>query len=226
MILTESPVACFEWPDDMAAYSRPLPGYLYAEEPDEIGMYRVVGMVPIPEPAEDPEDPTGLYRLRDASGGLLYVGISSNPGIRWEQHAADKPWWPEVVDKSVNWFRTRQEAEAAEVAAIKTEFPRNNATHAASPGFASKSWTAARIDRSKGAPSFARQVAALIEEEVRSGHLLPGDRLLTTPEIAAHLRTSTTVVGKAMKILRNTHIVESRPGAGIFVRSARRTRRS
>ncbi|GAA2929604.1 GIY-YIG nuclease family protein [Streptomyces enissocaesilis] len=73
--------------------------------------------------------PTALYRLRDQSGTLLYVGITNNLGWRWKTHAADKEWWPEVVTRSIEWFPTRSHALAAEAAAIRAEQPLHNIQH-------------------------------------------------------------------------------------------------
>ena len=74
---------------------------------------------------EWPTAPAALYRLYSASGDLLYIGISGNPPQRWLQHAADKPWWPEVdvANSSTEWFSTRDEALAMEALAIKSERP-------------------------------------------------------------------------------------------------------
>ena len=66
---------------------------------------------------------TGLYRLYDATGRLLYVGITHDPKARWRLHAVDKPWWHEVARKEVTWFDTRTEAGIAELRAIETEGP-------------------------------------------------------------------------------------------------------
>lgn len=71
-------------------------------------------------------DPTALYRLLDAGGTLLYVGITFNPQARWRQHAKDKPWWSQVAEKKVEWFMARDEAEQAEARAIQGEWPRHN----------------------------------------------------------------------------------------------------
>lgn len=73
--------------------------------------------------------PTALYRLRDQEGWLLYVGITDNPERRWKDHAKDKPWWPEVADRSIDWLPSRAHAIAAEAAAIRTERPRHNVHH-------------------------------------------------------------------------------------------------
>lgn len=64
---------------------------------------------------------TVLYRLRDAFGRLLYIGITARPEQRWKAHAATKSWWSEVSTKDLEWYSTREEAEAAESAAIRSE---------------------------------------------------------------------------------------------------------
>lgn len=79
---------------------------------------------------------TTLYRLYDADTDLLYVGISGNPGRRFDQHAkgpTGKRWWSEVATGTMEHFATREEAAAAEVAAIQGECPRYNIAHATRP---------------------------------------------------------------------------------------------
>jgi antitoxin (DNA-binding transcriptional repressor) of toxin-antitoxin stability system/predicted GIY-YIG superfamily endonuclease len=73
--------------------------------------------------------PTALYRLYDESGALLYIGISNDPDRRFEQHAYDKPWWPRVASRVVEWLPDRTAAEQAEIAAIRKESPQLNGTH-------------------------------------------------------------------------------------------------
>lgn len=72
------------------------------------------------------ETPTALYRLFDAEGTLLYIGISGNLKTRFAKHAVHKPWWPEVARKTVEWHLTRTDAAEAEDKAIKTEKPKHN----------------------------------------------------------------------------------------------------
>ncbi|GFE20075.1 GIY-YIG nuclease family protein [Streptomyces nigrescens] len=72
---------------------------------------------------------TAVYRLRDQTGRLLYVGISDDPLRRWPEHAKDKPWWPEVANFSTEWLASRPEALAAEASAIKLEKPLYNVVH-------------------------------------------------------------------------------------------------
>lgn len=64
------------------------------------------------------KESTTLYRLYDADGGLLYIGIAGNPGRRFEQHAGDKPWWGQVARTELAHYPTRAEALDAERAAI------------------------------------------------------------------------------------------------------------
>lgn len=70
--------------------------------------------------------PTTLYRLRDAADTLLYVGIAGNPGRRFEQHRADKPWWGNVTHIALEHHPTREAALEAETVAIRTENPLHN----------------------------------------------------------------------------------------------------
>jgi predicted GIY-YIG superfamily endonuclease len=74
-------------------------------------------------------DRTALYRLYDADGHLLYVGVTGDPATRWHGHAHDKGWWPQVALRQVEWKATREEALAAEKEAIYTERPKYNVNH-------------------------------------------------------------------------------------------------
>jgi predicted GIY-YIG superfamily endonuclease len=140
------PVQMYEDPEDpIVSFSSPIAGWLYERHP-EIPNYWVAVRK---EPAQDkqPENTstsrkrrpkakagddslrTALYRLRNADGELLYVGISSKPPQRWGQHASDKEWWPEVATLSIEWFDSRAEALAMEAKAIRIEQPRHNIQH-------------------------------------------------------------------------------------------------
>lgn len=72
------------------------------------------------------ELPTALYRLYDADGQLLYVGISADLRGRFSQHASTKPWWGEVGRKTVTWQESRAAALAAEAESIAAERPKYN----------------------------------------------------------------------------------------------------
>lgn len=78
----------------------------------------------------EPARATCLYRLFDADDVLLYVGISKSGLMRLGQHLTEKPWASDVARTTIEWFTSRSEAAAAEVAAIVTEKPRHNVMHA------------------------------------------------------------------------------------------------
>lgn len=70
--------------------------------------------------------PQALYRFYDAAGALLYIGVSLNPGRRFQQHAGEKTWWHEVSRIEIESFPDRAAVLAAEAAAIRGERPRHN----------------------------------------------------------------------------------------------------
>lgn len=74
---------------------------------------------------------TALYRIWGDADVLLYIGISKRFGARWKEHARDQPWWDEMRRISADeWHDSREEAKAAETAAIKAEQPRFNIAEA------------------------------------------------------------------------------------------------
>ena len=72
-----------------------------------------------------------LYRFYDESGQLLYVGITDSPRSRWSDHKKTKAdtWWPQFRVVHTEWYPDRAAAEAAEIRAIRTEWPLHNGTH-------------------------------------------------------------------------------------------------
>lgn len=68
---------------------------------------------------------TSLYRMYNAKGALLYVGITCTPK-RFGDHRRTQRWWRYVRRVDVEHFKTREEARAAEVEAIRVESPRHN----------------------------------------------------------------------------------------------------
>ena len=113
---------------------------------------------------------TALYRLFDAEGDLLYVGISGYPTLRLQQHAGDKPWWNEVASHTIEWLTDRPTAEAAEVAAIRAEKPRYNAQppRQKAPKLVRTSVSGKRFGRPRFVPTEAQarllaQLEALVE---------------------------------------------------------------
>ena len=72
---------------------------------------------------------TALYRIRGEGDALLYIGITCNLAMRWNGHQRKQPWWDELRSLTVDWYDSRDEAEAAEEAAIKAERPKYNKTY-------------------------------------------------------------------------------------------------
>ena len=74
----------------------------------------------------DPQGRTAFYRLYDRDNVLIYAGISNLPHLRWDWHAENQPWWPDVVTREIEWHDTRAEAEVAEARCISAARPRHN----------------------------------------------------------------------------------------------------
>ena len=66
-----------------------------------------------------------VYQAFNQAGRLLYVGLSRHWPRRWNAHAVDKFWWPEVATLQIVWLK---EFEAAwyEGWLIRTQHPRYN----------------------------------------------------------------------------------------------------
>lgn len=101
------------------------PGIWYGHwDSDDIERVRVVEWGAPLTPA-----PVAVYRLRNQSKRLLYVGITDDLDSRWASHAATKAWWPNVAIRSVEWYANRAHALAAEAQAIRAEKPLYNIQH-------------------------------------------------------------------------------------------------
>lgn len=88
------------------------------------------GQMPYSMHVTEGGEATALYRHYDATGQLLYVGISNDYARRTDEHAASKPWWSEVAETRVEHFPSRKDALAAERRAIASEAPLYNVQHA------------------------------------------------------------------------------------------------
>lgn len=141
------PIQFYEDPDDyIISWSTPFSNYVYEPDPDVPNYWVPVRMKTAEEMAAEKvaqirdaarqkavasgdKRRTAMYRLHSSEEELLYVGISTQPLQRWIQHAADKNWWPEVANMSIDWFDSRAEALAVEAHTIKTERPLHNVVH-------------------------------------------------------------------------------------------------
>lgn len=70
---------------------------------------------------------TGLYRLYRRDGTLLYIGIGYDPSVRIASHRR-KSWGADIdpAKTTVDWHEDRDEAETAELLAVRTEKPLHN----------------------------------------------------------------------------------------------------
>lgn len=64
------------------------------------------------------------------------------------------------------------------------------------------------------------QVADALAAEIRSGRLVPGDKLPTEAALVAHFAVSRTVVREAVSRLKSLGLVDSRQGSGVYVQDA------
>ena len=80
----------------------------------------------MPEELEFEDDAAALYRLYDAEGALLYIGVTDAPAERMVRHAKTQPWWHTVARKTMVWYPARADADEAETEAIQSEHPKYN----------------------------------------------------------------------------------------------------
>ncbi len=70
-----------------------------------------------------------LYRHFDEAGALLYVGISLSAISRLAAHNQDAAWADRIARVTIERFASREDAEKAEVRAIREEKPIYNIMH-------------------------------------------------------------------------------------------------
>jgi predicted GIY-YIG superfamily endonuclease len=74
-----------------------------------------------------------LYRIFNSEGALLYVGATTNPGARFNDHSKIQPWWDEAAEIKLQRLASHEELALAEVEAIKAEKPKYNVTNSDVP---------------------------------------------------------------------------------------------
>ena len=72
---------------------------------------------------------TDLYRHFDSEGMLLYIGISFHTLFRLADHRGESSWYDNIRTVTIEKFPSREAAEQAERAAIKSELPKHNEAH-------------------------------------------------------------------------------------------------
>jgi DNA-binding transcriptional regulator YiaG len=77
---------------------------------------------------------TALYRHFDATGALLYIGISLRPGNRLSEHLTGSAWAGDIANVTLEWFDSFEVAFNAERRAIIQEKPLHNKIGVAGDG--------------------------------------------------------------------------------------------
>lgn len=154
---------------------------------------------------------TALYRIRNAAGELLYIGVSERPEYRWFAHRRQHDWWGEVAQYALEWHESRDVALKAEARAIQAERPRHNSTYNYSVPFDPADW-----EPVLGGVKY-QLLAERIRSEIRSGRWQLGYRIPSFEILTKAASVSTTVVQKAIGNLRSEGVLDFRPGDGTYV---------
>lgn len=83
----------------------------------------------------------------------------------------------------------------------------------------SESPIAFRLDPTSGVPTYL-QLARQVEDAVRLGYLVAGDRLPTVKEVVAALAINPNTVLKAYRELEHKGLAAGRPGQGTFIEAS------
>lgn len=167
-------------------------------------------------PIDNPER-TALYRLFDADGQLLYVGITNNTHRRFERHRQTKNWWPRVHRRTIEWYDTLDEAAEAERDAIRREVPRFNVSNNALKIAKGGGRPIPRARKATGRTSYS-EIAADLRRAILDGQFAPGQRLPGHHELMRQYEAAEATVRQALSELKSEQLISSRQGAGVFVR--------
>ena len=149
-------------------------------------------------------EPTAVYRLYDAAGVLLYVGISLDLSTRLKTHQKEKTGWPAVTRIDLQWCATREAAIAEERRAILSEQPLWNVIGSGRPSY---------VQTSKW-----RTIVGAIRAEIESGYWPPGTRIDSAAEWARQDRSvAASTVRKALRHLIESGELRGRLGAAVYV---------
>lgn len=164
----------------------------------------------------DQSERTALYRLYDADGALLYIGISATPKERLKAHRYGlhrNTWAPSVASQTVEWCESKDAALAAEEIAIRQEQPLHNGTHnyPLAP-FALDRWPQIKERRGR-----LDAIAALIRTEIREGRWVAGEKIPSCAKLAEATGISSTTANLAIRRLQDEGLLELRFGWGLFV---------
>jgi len=144
------------------------------------------------------DEATALYRLYDAAGSLLYLGISASPEARLQDHAVDKHWFHLVVTRSVEWYPSRLVALAAEAEATAAEKPLHDSSWRKSGSSPRPQWTN---------PEGLQRVVEGLSREIADGQHSRG-AVLTTGAVAELYSVARVTASRALRVLAERGLVE------------------
>jgi hypothetical protein len=165
---------------------------------------------------------TALYRYFDASGALLYVGISNDPDFRAKAHLYESrpgDWPKRAVRRTDEWHESRADALTAEEQAIRAEQPLFNEKHNYDDApFDPDSWP--EVTTWPRVP----EVAVLMRAEISSGRWGVGQRIPSLRTLGEAAGVSMRIASKASVVLQGEGLLDFQPGRGLFVTRPQRVR--
>jgi len=159
-----------------------------------------------------------LYRCFDASGGLLYIGVTKNVSRRMGQHKVCSHWFHLVASTSFDPPVSAKEAHARERRAIRSERPKCNTR--GNPARDSKFLEAARLN-SNLAPAvrvdsdctFGKEVMAFVRrvESARTSHgggKSAENAILDEASAAGYMKRTIRSLAKQRANIRASHVMD------------------
>lgn len=156
---------------------------------------------------------TALYRLYDAAGQLLYIGITNSPEARWARHKMLRTWGARMARKEVAWFASREAAEAAEEDAIRLEAPLFNGTH----NYPLAPFDGTTWPQVTGRGGRSEALAELMRQAIRDGTWPVGSKIPTCRALGEATGAGKTAATHAVRVLQREGLLELLHGFGLFV---------
>jgi predicted GIY-YIG superfamily endonuclease len=151
------------------------------------------------------QDRTALYRLYSDAGQLLYVGISSDPDVRFRKHSYWQIWWHHVARAEIEWLWTREAASAAEDEAIKFERPLYNSTYHLGGEWRTRptAWYDATSD--------IADLTVRLQAAIRDGQIKAGEKLLAR-QLGPQFGYSSSIADSAMSGIVSSGLLKRHKG--------------
>ncbi|MET7688013.1 GIY-YIG nuclease family protein [Streptomyces sp. NPDC005483] len=163
---------------------------------------------------------TALYRLYDADGVLLYIGITNAPAQRWAHHARKHrtTWWPSVARKEIQWLTDRNTADRMETDAINSEKPLHNRDKRRGSFFVTFNEPSEEITQGiNGTTPVSVQIANILRREIGQGLYPSGSPMPPAQHFAERFPADVASVYKAYRALVTEGLIsQERPRAPYY----------